>query len=232
MEMEDFILNIQYGCALLRAIEREDMKLLKYLMNAPEVERLTVGWNMPVSSYQQELWMKNYSNSSDCDCMRWMIEIENGTVLGMVILSAIDWKNRSAEIGIKINPNERNRIYGDVKDAYYAVLLYAFDELNLHRINSITLNSNVFSLKLSRGMGFVDEGVKRECIYKNGQWNDLIIGGLLQQEFIHYCDGTAPWQRKRLEKEKKSRMKGQENCSMSNLITEGRENTPNRNQDR
>lgn len=198
-------MNIKYGCAVLRAIEMEDSELLKYLLNAPEVEASTVGWNMPVSSWQQEQWLKNYRNSSDC--MRWMIELENGTVLGMAILSPIDWKNRTGNIGIKINPNESRRIYGDVKDALYGSLRYAFDELGLHRIHAETLSTNIFSLKLTRGMGFVDEGVKRECIFKAGRWHDLVIGGLLEQDFARYPDGAAPWQKKRMDRSKKDDVK-------------------------
>lgn len=189
-------MNIRYGCVTLRAIEMEDVGLLKHLLNAPEVEVTTVGWNMPVSTYQQEQWMLNYRNSSDC--MRWMIELENGTVLGMAILSSIDWKNRTACLGIKINPNEGSRIHGDVKDAVYGGLRYAFDELGLHRIDAETLSTNFFSLKLTRSMGFTDEGIKRECIFKAGEWHDLIVGGLLEQDFVRYQDGTAPWQRKRM----------------------------------
>lgn len=203
-------MNIRYGCVTLRAIEMEDLELLKYLLNAPEVEKRTVGWNMPVSSYQQEQWMLSYRNSSDC--MRWMIELDNGTVLGLATLNPIDWKNKSACFGIKIRPNEIRRIYGDVKDAFYGVLQYAFDELGLHRIHAETLSTNIFSLKLTRSMGFVDEGIERESIFKTGEWQDLIIGGLLEQDFVRYPDGTAPWQRKRKEKEKKANAKAAATC--------------------
>lgn len=203
-------MNIRYGCVTLRAIEMEDLELLKYLLNAPEVETQTVGWNMPVSSYQQEQWMRSYRNSSDC--MRWMIELDNGTVLGLAVLKPIDWKNKSASFGIKIRPNEEKRIYGDVKDAFYGVLQYAFDELGLHRIQTETLSTNIFSLKLSRGMGFVDEGIKRESIFKMGEWRDLIIGGLLERDFARYPDGTAPWQRKRKERGEKADARAEAAC--------------------
>ncbi len=185
---------LKYGCVKLRAIETEDQELLKLLINSPEVEQTTVGWNLPVSSYQQNKWQSNSSNSMDC--IRWIIELENQTVLGMISLMDVDWKNRSANINIKLNPYEKNRIRGDAKDAYYAVLSYAFDELGLNRIEHNTLEYNFFSLKLSRSMGFVDEGIKRKCIYKFGKWHDLIVGGLLNEEFKRYDDGTAPWQNK------------------------------------
>lgn len=186
---------IKFGYATLRAIEESDADLLKRMINSPEIEENTLGWSLPVSSFKQEQWIKNFSNSMDC--IRWMIELENGTVLGMACLTDIDWKNRFASIGIKIDIEEKNRMYGDVKDAYYAVLLYAFDELGLNRIEAATLDYNIFSLKLSRSMGFVDEGIRRKKYYKNGQWHDIIVNGLLKEEFVHYEDGFAPWQKKR-----------------------------------
>ena len=166
------------------------------MMNEPSIEHDTVGWNFPVSSYQQEKWTKDFSNSMSC--MRWMIELDNGNTIGMISLQDFDWKNRKATVGIKINIKETNRIYGDKKDAYYAVLLYAFDELGLNRIENSTLDYNIFSLKLSKSMGFVDEGVQRKAIYKFGKWHNLIIKGLLSEELIRYEDGNAPWQIKRV----------------------------------
>ena len=189
-------MNIKYGCVILRAIEEKDIEILKFMMNEPSIEHDTVGWNFPVSSYQQEKWTKDFSNSMSC--MRWMIELDYGNTIGMISLQDFDWKNRKATVGIKINIKETNRIYGDTKDAYYAVLLYAFDELGLNRIENSTLDYNIFSLKLSKSMGFVDEGVQRKAIYKFGKWHNLIIKGLLSEELIRYEDGNAPWQIKRV----------------------------------
>lgn len=198
-------MNIKYGCVTLRAIELDDLELLRQMMNSPQVERNTVGWSTPVSVFSQEKWIKEQSNTMNC--MRWIIELDNKAALGTIILHDIDWKNRSAGVGIKINTEEKNRIYGDTKDAYYALLLYAFDELGLNRIDISTLDYNIFSLKLSKSMGFVDEGRKRKCVYKSGKWHDLIIRGLLQEEFVRYDDGKAPWQRKREELMKKRGMR-------------------------
>jgi RimJ/RimL family protein N-acetyltransferase len=114
----------------------------------------------------------------------------------MLILSDIDWKNRSANLGVKINVAERNRLPGDTKNAEYAVLKYAFEELGLNRIEAPILDYNVFSKKLATSMGFVKEGVCRSKLFKKNDWHDVEIYGLLKSEFVHYEDGNAPWQKK------------------------------------
>jgi len=185
-------MELKYGNTRLRAIEKEDCELLKFLMNSAGVERLTTGWNLPVSTVMQDKWIGQYTNSDTI--MRWMIELSNGITLGMVILRDIDWKNREAAMEIKTNPSERQRMEGDTKNASYAVIKYAFEELGLHRINSFLLKKNKFSLKLNEYLGFQLEGIQREKIFKNGVWNDVCCYGLLLQDYICYEDGQAPWQ--------------------------------------
>lgn len=185
-------MELKFGNVKLRAIEKEDCDLLKFLMNSAGVERTTVGWNQPISTIMQEKWIENYIASDTV--MRWMIELDNGTVLGMVMLTDIDWKNRSALINIKTNPYEKKRMKGDTKNALYAVVKYAFEELALHRLDSLILKCNTFSIKLCEGLGFRLEGVQKSKIYKCGMWNDLCFHGLLDEDYVHYDDGQAPWQ--------------------------------------
>lgn len=189
-------MNIKFGCATLRAIELRDARLLQSLMNSPDVDGMTVDMHHAISAHHEEEWIREFRNHDRC--IRWMIELDNQTVIGMISLTAIDWVNRNAALGIKTGLLEGERIKGDVKDAFYALCRHAFDELNLNRIETATLDYNIFSLKLSRSMGFVDEGIQRKKIFRGGQWHDLIIGGLLRDEFIRYEDGEAPWQKKRI----------------------------------
>lgn len=185
-------MELKFGNVKLRAIEKEDSKLLKFLMNSACVEWTTVGWNQPVSTIMQEKWIEHYTNSDTV--MRWMIELDNGVTLGMVSLTDIDWKNRVALIGIKTNPYEKKRLKGDTKNALYAVVKYAFEELALHRIDSLILKCNTFSIRLGESIGFQLEGIQRSKVYKRGTWNDLCCYGFLIEDYIHYDDGQAPWQ--------------------------------------
>lgn len=189
-------MELKFGNTKLRAIEKQDCQLLKFLMNSTGVEKMVLGWNLPVSTDMQEKWIEQYENSDRI--IRWMIELSNNVTLGMMTLRNIDWKNREAEMEIKTNPYETQRLIGDTKDASYAVIKYVFEELGLHRINSSVLKCNRFSRKLNESLGFQMEGILRKKIFKNNVWNDVYIFGLIIDDYIHYDDGYAPWQIKKI----------------------------------
>lgn len=183
---------LRFGNVTLRAIEKEDSVLLMHLINNPAVEAMTVGGNSPVSEYMQEEWIKNYRDTQTLK--RWMIELDNGVTLGMITLSDINWKDRHGFIQYKINPEERNRLRGDMKNALYAVVKYSFEELGLNRLEGSILEYNTFSKKMIQSMGFVKEGVARSKVFKMGKWWSEEYYGLLSSEFVYYEDGVAPWQ--------------------------------------
>ncbi len=184
---------LNFGNVTLRAIEMRDKELLLYLVNDPNTEKMTGGWNHPVSEHAQEEWMREYRFSDDA--MRWVAENRNNRVaFGLITLSDIDWKNRCAFIHYKANAMETRREKGDMKDAVYAAVQYAFDELGMHRIEGLVLEQNIFSKKLLQSFGFVKEGTYRSRIFKEGRWHDQELYGLLNEEFVRYKNGEAPWQ--------------------------------------
>lgn len=172
---------LKNGCVTLRAIEQEDFELLYYLINAPEIEEMIEGWNLPISSSEQKRWMADYSNTNTN--IKLMIELSNGKTIGMIVLSDIDWKNRQAAIGYKIYAPYEDRIKGDMKDAVNAILNYAFYELGLNCITSLILEKNTFSLKLAKKLHFQMEGVLRERIFKNGVFNNQVMFSILKSDY-------------------------------------------------
>lgn len=186
-------MNIMYGNITLRAINMNDRDLLYMMINSPGIEATTVGSNYAVSIDSHIKWMEEFQNSDKE--LRFIIELKNGVSLGMISFTSIDWRNRTLEMGNKINTNERRRIYGDTLDAEYAALNYAFDELGMNRVEGRVIDYNRMSLKLSSYNGWKKEGVQRKKIFKNGRYHDLIIGAVLNEEFVRYKDGEAPWQK-------------------------------------
>lgn len=172
---------VKYGCVTLRAIDKKDFELLFYLINSPEIERDVVGWNFPVSSMAQKKWMKNFKNT--LGSIKFMIELDNKKTIGMIMLEHIDWKNRTAEIGCKTGPFLEYRIPGDTTDALKGMIKYAFDELGLNCINGVILEENYLSRNLSKKVGFVEEGILRKRVYKNGKYRNLVSLSLLKEEF-------------------------------------------------
>lgn len=183
-------MNIYGNRVVLRAMEESDTNLIVNMFNDPEIERLVVGWAFPVSAFAHREWFKNHHN--DPNDKRFVIEIDKSTSVGIVVLNKIDWKNRRANHGIKImNATDRGKGIGT--DAVMAIMRYAFDELNLVRLDSAWLPDNKPSRALYKKCGWIEEGVRKKYIYKNGEYKDLIISGILADDYYSLIKKNRYW---------------------------------------
>ena len=101
-------------------------------------------------------------------------------------------KNRRASHGIKIANKER-RAKGVGTDTVMAIMRYVFDELGLHRLDTSWFDSNVASKTLYTKCGWKVEGVKREYIFKRGQWRDLTVVGILESDYRELISNNHYW---------------------------------------
>lgn len=163
----------------MRAMEKRDCEMVREMFNDSEMESMVVGWAFPISSYAQEKWFENnYNNTTD---FRLIIETpENGSV-GVATLTGIDWKNRRATHGIKLQ-NVQNRSKGIGTETIMAIMRYAFDELQLHRLDGSRFVDNFPSRNVYMKCGWVEEGIRRNYICKGGKYRDLVITGILAEE--------------------------------------------------
>ena len=112
-----------------------------------------------------------------------MVELENGKTIGMVSLSDINYKTRTAGLAFKRYAIKEDRMIDDMFNACIAMLKYAFEELGLNCITTRNLTYNEKSIKLQERLGFVKEGILRQRCFKNGQYQDLVSSSLLRTEF-------------------------------------------------
>ena len=183
-------MNIKGKFVTLRAIERSDLELLRGMLNDPEMENLVVGWSLPVSTDQQNKWYENHA--SDPKNLRFIIETENDGAVGLATLINIDWKNRNATHGIKL-ANKKNRTKGIGTDTVMAIMRYAFDELNLHRLNGCRFDDNSASNLLYTKCGWTVEGKRREFIFKKGKYRDLVFFGILASDYYDLISRNQYW---------------------------------------
>ncbi len=172
---------IKNGCVTLRAIEKKDSDLLLRMINSPEIERAVGGFSLPVNEAQQKEWIENYRNTEKQ--IRLMIELDNGAVIGIIMLYDINMKNGTAEIGYKTQADKEVRIKGDMDDAVQGVLNYAFEELRLNCVVAHTLTDNERSERLLLRNGFVEEGILRQRVYQSGSYTDMKVFSVLQSEY-------------------------------------------------
>ena len=183
-------MNILGNSVTLRAIEPQDLDLLRDMLNDPDMEDKVIGWTFPVSEQMQGIWYEKAC--FDTNNIRLVIDAgEHGSV-GLVTLHDFDWKNRAASVGIKIaSTNLRSKGIGT--DSVMAIMRYAFDELGLHRLESTAFADNLPSLNLFRKCGWQVEGTKRERAFKNGKFRDLNVIGILENDYRELVENTGYW---------------------------------------
>ena len=176
----------------LRPIEEEDLEFVRTLFNDPELEDLVVGWSWPVSRYQHKKWFEKIS--AETGSIRYIIETKEDGPVGTSGWKIIDWKNRIAiSIGIRIiNKKLRSKVIG--VDTCMAMFKYIFDDLQLNRTDADVIEYNNASVKLLEKLGYKLEGVRRNYIYKKGKYNDLLLYGLLRDEYYDAVKRLKYWE--------------------------------------
>lgn len=106
---------------------------------------------------------------------------EPGTVIGSVSLFHWDHRHRHVEIGYELARAAWGQ--GLAAEAARAVLAFAFERMQVHRVEAETLAENLRSVRLLERMGFRREGTRRECVRDaHGTCHDSALYGLLARE--------------------------------------------------
>lgn len=139
--------------------------------------------------YQKELFkfQNGYSSYNRSFLLFLLIEKTNNQIIGKCGIHNWNIDHRRAEIGYVMEDlNYRNK--GLMNEALHAIIKYAFEQLNLHRLEALVGVENVASLKLISNNYFSKEGLLREHYYTGIKHEDSIIFSLLQQEYLQHLN--------------------------------------------
>lgn len=165
----------------LRAMELDDMEMYRDMINDDYISQMVVGWSFPVSKKEQFDWYNRVISSEN---KRFTICLkENDKPVGMVTLTDIDYINRTALHGIKLHPSCPQG-KGIATDAVMTLMELAFNQMNLNRLDGSWLVYNTGSKRLYERCGWREEGIKRSAIYRNGEYHDMAVSGILKEEFL------------------------------------------------
>ncbi|MEO2259335.1 GNAT family protein [Paenibacillus amylolyticus] len=168
----------------LRAIREEDWEDHYYnRFDTPARRLLECAVELPPTHVEAKNFTENFSDFSLAKG-RIMFTIVNmdGENVGGVNLNSIDERNGTFSIGIQIDRDHRGKGYGT--RAVRILLKYAFFERRLNKFNDYVLQGNEPSAAMMRKLGCVQEGVRRQVIYTDGKYQDLILFGLTKDEFM------------------------------------------------
>ena len=168
----------------LRALEPDDLERCYRWMNDPEVTRFIEGGRYPLSMAQEREWLDNATKSrSGFSNVLLAIETkEGGLHIGNAGLHEASPEHRRAKLGIVIGEKDYwSKGYGT--DTIRTLLRFAFEQMNLNRVELGTFDFNERAQACYRKCGFVEEGRRREDRYIDGQYHDLLIMGILRREW-------------------------------------------------
>lgn len=111
-----------------------------------------------------------------------IIEKETEKVIGWCGYHTWYLPHNRAEIGYVLT-DETSKRKGYMKEALPYIIDYGFDRMNLHRIEAMVGPDNQASLRLVKGLGFVEEGLLREHYFIDGKFYDSLVFSLLKKEY-------------------------------------------------
>ena len=166
---------------VLREYRAEDISALRAWVNDGETTRYLGGaYRRPQTWEQTEDWLNRRLNGDLGGESFVIAEKDSQKYLGQCDLMMIDSVARKAEIAIVLLPEARGK--GIAAEALKLLLRYAFDVLNLNRVFLKCAAKNEAALRLYRRNGFREEGILRQDLYIDGEYEDAVLMGLLKNE--------------------------------------------------
>ena len=101
-------------------------------------------------------------------------------------LNSIDFINRNCELSIIIGDRKSQNLNALV-DAHKLMLRHAFDTLNLNRVYGGSIIKEI-NLLFCRALGYTNEGVSKNHVYKNGKYLDLYRFAILSDQYLALRD--------------------------------------------
>lgn len=168
--------------AYLRGIQPEDATddYLSWL-NHPDIMQGLVSGTRPTTRRELLDYIETTVDNPN-SVMFAICDRENDRHIGNIKIDSFDWISRVGEMGILIG----NRDYwgkGIGQEACTLLLTYAFETLNLRKVELCVFSNNPGARRLYEKIGFQLEGTLREHVFRNGEYADKHYMGIFQHEF-------------------------------------------------
>jgi RimJ/RimL family protein N-acetyltransferase len=107
----------------------------------------------------------------------------SGRLIGSIRLWRISEWNRSAMLTIYIGAKDRWG-QGCGTDALRLILRQAFGPMQLHRVELHVFEFNARAIRSYEKSGFTREGSRRQALVRHGRYFDIVVMGILRDEFF------------------------------------------------
>lgn len=168
---------------ILREYRKEDLPYMRKWVNNPEITQyLSHIFLYPHTISATESFLNSIIDGSSGIKGFIIAHKENEEYIGQIDLINIDWVNRIGTLGIVIGNTEKlSKGYGT--EAIKLIQEFAFNRLNLHKLDLEVRAYNDRAIKCYKKCGFVEEGRFRENYFIDGKYTDTLFMGILKSEW-------------------------------------------------
>ena len=110
-----------------------------------------------------------------------ILEKESNKAIGAVSLRVQSLEHKQADMGYVLNRNYWGT--GIMTEAGKAMLEFAFNKLELHRVWAYARTENAASIKVLQKIGMKQEGLLREHLFYKGTWWSSYLYSCLKMDF-------------------------------------------------
>jgi RimJ/RimL family protein N-acetyltransferase len=162
----------------IRRAEPGDLDFLVELMAHEEVEPfLAVIRPRDLEGLTAEI---ERSQAEPQEFGRFVIEVD-GQPAGLMGFQVANRRSRIADRGsVAVHPSFRGRRVAD--EAARLFQRHLLDDLGYHRLQLEIYGFNERALAHAERAGFIREGVRRKAYWRNGEWVDGVIYGLVRED--------------------------------------------------
>ena len=162
----------------IRRARPDDLEFLHELVNDDDVEPFLGGQaRLDRESLLREI---ERTEAEPEEYGRFVIEVD-GERAGAMGFEVANPRSRIAHLErLAIHPDFRGRRIAD--EAARVFQRYLFDELGFHRLQLEIYGFNERALRHAERSGFVREGVRRKAYWRNGEWVDSVLFGVVEED--------------------------------------------------
>jgi len=102
-------------------------------------------------------------------------------IVGIISFVKLNWNNRRTEIGYWIDKNYEGK--GIITEACEILINYAFEELDMNRVEIRCATENTRSRAIPERLNFKLDGVLRQFLWRHTRFFDMAIYSMLAEEW-------------------------------------------------
>lgn len=162
----------------LRPIREEELELVMNWRMQPEITRFMYTDPVLTIEMQREWFEKSKTDEQN---LHFMIEMDQMPI-GVMNITEIDRKNQRCSWGYYVAVKEKRSLKLALA-LEWNLYDYVFDVLKLHKLEGEIFSFNTGVIRMHQMCGSVIEGVRKQHIWKNGEFFDVTLMGICREDW-------------------------------------------------